>query len=133
MSKKMVVVIPAYNPCGKLIELITQLNNANFTEIICVNDGSRDDEIFTKINDRCTVITHEVNKGKGCALKTAFSYIVAAWKMGLPCMLQQAVMYIAGAVVNPVVNDLGEAATAGYTVCLEIYKVCTIARSSVSL
>lgn len=75
MSRKMVVVIPAYNPCGKLIELITQLNKANFTEIICVNDGSRDDEIFTKINDRCTVITHEVNRGKGCALKTAFSYI----------------------------------------------------------
>jgi len=60
-------------------------------------------------------------------LKTAFSYIVAAWKMGLPCMLQQGVMYIAGAVVNPVVNDLGGASTAAYTVCLEIYKVCTIA------
>ena len=60
-------------------------------------------------------------------LKTALGYVFDAWKIGLPCMLQQGVMYIAGAVVNPVVNDLGEASTAAYTVCLEIYKVCTIA------
>lgn len=75
MNKKAVVVIPAYNPCDKLINLIEQLNNEQFTDIICVNDGSDNDHIFEHIKDRCEILTHTVNRGKGCALKTAFSYI----------------------------------------------------------
>ncbi len=70
-----VPIIPAYNPDDKLIEIIKELRK-DFKKIIIVNDGSNSDEIFKKIAEykECIVLTHEVNKGKGVALKTAFAY-----------------------------------------------------------
>ena len=65
-------IIPALNPDDKLIKLVNELKNY-FKDIIIVNDGSESDEIFKKI-DGCIILTHEVNKGKGEALKTAFNY-----------------------------------------------------------
>ena len=41
----------------------------------------------------------------------------------LPCMLQQFVMYISGAAVQPAVNMLGVSAIAAYSVCSEIYSI----------
>ncbi len=75
MNRKTVVVIPAYNPCEKLVCLVEQLNNENFMDIICVNDGSDSDEIFGQLKDKCVVLIHDKNRGKGYALKTAFEYI----------------------------------------------------------
>ena len=69
---KVVPIIPALNPDNKLIELVKELKN-NFNDIIVVNDGSNSNEIFNKL-DGCIILTHEVNKGKGEALKTAFKY-----------------------------------------------------------
>ena len=72
---KIVPIIPALNPDNKLIKLVNDLKE-DFKEIIIVNDGSESDEIFNKIKDikGCIILTHEVNKGKGEALKTAFNY-----------------------------------------------------------
>lgn len=83
MNKKTVVVIPAYNPGEKLIGLVDKLNKENLSEIICVNDGSDNKEIFEKIKSFCCVLTHDVNKGKGCALKTAFTYIRDNYSKGV--------------------------------------------------
>ena len=69
---KVVPIIPALNPDDKLIKLVNELNKT-FKEIIIVNDGSVSDEIFKKLNS-CIILTHNVNKGKGEALKTAFKY-----------------------------------------------------------
>lgn len=70
-----VPIIPAYNPDDKLIEIIKELRK-DFNKIIIVNDGSNSDEIFKKLAEyqECRVLTHEINKGKGVALKTAFAY-----------------------------------------------------------
>ncbi len=67
-----VPIIPALNPDNKLIKLVNELKE-NYKDIIIVNDGSENDDIFKKLNG-CTILTHEVNKGKGEALKTAFNY-----------------------------------------------------------
>ena len=69
---KVVPIIPALNPDDKLIELVNELKNS-FKDIIIVNDGSESSDIFNKING-CIILTHDVNKGKGAALKTAFDY-----------------------------------------------------------
>ena len=69
---KVVPIIPALNPENKLIKLVNELKN-DFKEIIIVNDGSETSDIFDKL-DGCIILTHEVNKGKGEALKTAFNY-----------------------------------------------------------
>ena len=73
---KIVPIIPSLNPNNKLIELVDELIKNDFKKIIIVNDGSESSKIFDKLKERkaCIVLTHEVNKGKGCALKTAFQY-----------------------------------------------------------
>ena len=72
---KIVPIIPSLNPDNKLIELVDKLKK-NYNKIIIVNDGSNSDEIFNKLKEfkECIILTHEENKGKGEALKTAFRY-----------------------------------------------------------
>ena len=79
MSRKLTIVIPAYEPDNNLIELIDKLNSffKDFS-IIVVNDGSlHHDDIFSTVKekDNVTLLNHEKNLGKGEALKTAFRYI----------------------------------------------------------
>ena len=74
----MVVLIPAYEPNERLIKLINELKAICNYNIVIVDDGSGEayKEIFARVAYKgCTVLTHEVNKGKGQALKTGFSYI----------------------------------------------------------
>jgi glycosyltransferase involved in cell wall biosynthesis len=73
------VIIPALNPTEGLIEYVKTLAK-DVQQIIVVNDGSKKEltRIFIELTniERCTVLTHEVNKGKGRALKTAFEYFL---------------------------------------------------------
>lgn len=74
----MVVLIPAYKPDVKLITLIESIKSKCDYRIVIVDDGSGEqfEEIFKLSNDLgCIVVKHEVNKGKGRALKTGFNYI----------------------------------------------------------
>lgn len=75
----MTVLIPAYEPNERLINLIYKLKAICEYNIVIVNDGSVDEfnDIFTRVsNIGCTVLRHETNKGKGQALKTGFKYIM---------------------------------------------------------
>jgi glycosyltransferase involved in cell wall biosynthesis len=73
------VIIPALNPTEGLIDYVRTLAK-DIQQIIIVNDGSKKEltYIFAELMDiaNCTVLTHEINKGKGRALKTAFQYIL---------------------------------------------------------
>ena len=78
MNTDAVIIIPAYNPTEKFVALMRDVSAA-FKHILVVNDGSKPecDEIFATIkteNPKVAIIAHEVNKGKGAALKTAFYY-----------------------------------------------------------
>lgn len=74
---KISIIIPSLNPDEKLCKTVNSLLEIGFTDIVCVNDGSRADclSFFPKESQNVTVLTHEVNRGKGTALKTAFAYI----------------------------------------------------------
>lgn len=70
------VLIPAYQPDDKLIELLERLKDRFLTVVI--NDGSSPDKagIFESARKLgCVVIEHEKNKGKGAALKTGIKYL----------------------------------------------------------
>ncbi len=72
------ILIPAYKPDEKLNKLIDDLKAAGFMNIVIVDDGGGEPykDIFTKASAQgATVLTHEVNRGKGAALKTGLSYI----------------------------------------------------------
>ena len=74
------IIIPAYKPDEKLIATVNDLTDIGFDDIIIVNDGSDTsfDNIFSIIESipECTLLRHPVNRGKGAALKTAFSYFL---------------------------------------------------------
>ena len=78
---KITVVIPSLNPDDKLLTVVEGLILRGFDDLIVVNDGSAPDKAhyFEAVAalPGCTVLTHETNRGKGRALKTAFSYILA--------------------------------------------------------
>ncbi len=57
-------------------------------------------------------------------LRFTIADISPAFRMAVPCMIQQFIMYISGAAVQPAVNLLGTAAIAAYSVCSEIYSLC---------
>lgn len=73
---KVIPIIPAYNPTDKLIFLVKELISSGYKKIIVVNDGSNNHEIFDKvvIYPEVILLEHEINKGKGVALKNAFKY-----------------------------------------------------------
>lgn len=74
----MIILIPAYEPGHKLPELIRQLQEKCSFPILIVDDGSGNKykHIFEEAEALgCTVLHHEVNRGKGSAMKTGFAYI----------------------------------------------------------
>lgn len=75
IMKKVVILIPALDPPDIFISYIDQLVDAGFRDILVVDDGSSDKKIFDIIRSKGVVILeHEVNKGKGQALKTGMEY-----------------------------------------------------------
>ncbi len=78
--EKITVIVPSLNPDEKLMKVIEGLEKEGFNDIIVVNDGSRADRLENfpdpTVHKSCTILTHKVNRGKGAALKTAFSYFL---------------------------------------------------------
>jgi len=78
-EKFSVVVIPSLHPDNRLPDYTAELCRAGL-RVIVVDDGSGADYagIFNLIaqTDGCTVLRHETNLGKGCALKTAFKHLL---------------------------------------------------------
>ena len=70
------ILIPSYKPDHLLIELLVKLKEAGFDSIV-VNDGSGEEyePIFKQAEEYATVLAHEVNRGKGAALRLGFTYI----------------------------------------------------------
>lgn len=72
-----IVVIPAYKPGEKLLWVATEILEQTEYSVLVVNDGSGSayDSIFAGLPEQVTVLCHDVNRGKGAALKTAYAYI----------------------------------------------------------
>lgn len=77
------VLIPAYEPDERLLGLLTSLRDCGFRDIILVDDGSGKEysELFDRAlgiigNSGGILLRHEVNRGKGRALKTGFAYVL---------------------------------------------------------
>lgn len=74
----MIIVIPAYEPNDKMLELIKEVQKSGDYQVLIVDDGSSKEckGIFEQAKKTgCIVLTHDSNQGKGVALKTAFTYI----------------------------------------------------------
>lgn len=75
---KIVILIPAYNPLSTLVQFVKQL--LNMADVLVVDDGSGEKykPIFAELQQLkgCTVITNEVNGGKGRAIKNGILHIL---------------------------------------------------------
>ena len=75
-----VILIPSLEPDERLPKYIQTLAESGFGHVVVVDDGSSEgyQEIFQRIGQidpRVKVLHHEVNRGKGVALKTGYRWI----------------------------------------------------------
>ena len=75
------VVLPSLDPDEKLVAVIDGLLEYGFTDIILVNDGSKQENLHwfedaAAQHPEIHLLHHEVNRGKGAALKTAFTWFL---------------------------------------------------------
>ena len=74
------ILIPSLEPDERLPAYIRKLSENGFGRIVVVDDGSGEEyqSIFREIEtiERTTVLHHDINHGKGVALKTGYQYIL---------------------------------------------------------
>lgn len=81
MNESVPVVIPAYEPDRRFLILSDTLKEYPFGPVIVVNDGSGEQyeplfsEAKARMGKKMILLVHTENRGKGAALKTAFSYV----------------------------------------------------------
>jgi putative flippase GtrA len=79
---KPIIIIPAFRPNQKLIEVIENLSifSDEYHQIILINDGSEFsyDPLFEQARNfpKIQILSHGTNLGKGQALKTGFNHIL---------------------------------------------------------
>jgi glycosyltransferase involved in cell wall biosynthesis len=79
VAKTLSILIPVFNEKATVLELLRRVEAVTLPvsrEIIMVDDGSTDGtrDILKGLGDRATVVLHEVNRGKGAALRTALTH-----------------------------------------------------------
>ena len=77
MGRECVILIPAYNPPDNMVSYLEDLRKNGFTRIVIVDDGSREDRqsIFKQaLKMGFTILHHDKNMGKGCAIRSGFEY-----------------------------------------------------------
>lgn len=86
MCNNIPIIIPAYEPDNRLLKLLNDISNCDLGPVIIVDDGSGSEfcDIFSKAYsyikaNKGVILTHPHNMGKGHALKTAFTYVLATY------------------------------------------------------
>ncbi|MBI4918743.1 glycosyltransferase family 2 protein [archaeon] len=71
------VVIPAFNEEKKIGDVIKELKNKNYNNLIVVDDGSQDKTAEIAQNAGAEVLVHAINRGQGAALKTGIKHCLS--------------------------------------------------------
>jgi glycosyltransferase involved in cell wall biosynthesis len=75
VSERVVAIIPAFNAERTLPPVIEEARR-QIDPVVVIDDGSRDRTGDVARAAGATVVRHEVNRGKGAALKTGFAWAV---------------------------------------------------------
>ncbi|NUP99060.1 MAG: glycosyltransferase family 2 protein [Armatimonadetes bacterium] len=90
----MVALVPAYNEAGRIGQVLAVLRDLpEITEVVVINDGSRDAtgqeaEAARVADPRLRVVHHQVNQGKGQALETGVAEVAADYLLLLDADLR---------------------------------------------
>ncbi|MEA2571687.1 MAG: hypothetical protein QOI24_3688 [Acidobacteriota bacterium] len=74
-GERIIAVIPAFNAARTIAPVIVGAL-PHVERVIVVDDGSHDESADVAANAGAVVLKHEVNRGKGGALKTGFAYVL---------------------------------------------------------
>lgn len=69
------IVVPAYNEATVIGSVIRDIRNAGFSNILVVDDGSRDDTQKHALKEGAEVLKHLINRGQGAALRSGLSFV----------------------------------------------------------
>ena len=83
--KPFLIIIPAYNEAGRIASTISGIRKITDTDIIVINDGSKDNTAVEAEEAGATVIALPFNLGYGGALQTGYKY---ALRKGYPLVVQ---------------------------------------------
>lgn len=80
-------VMAAYNEGKVIADTIENLLKNNYTNIIVVNDGSKDTTLWVLelYKEKITILTHYKNRGQWAALETGFEYLRRYGKVKYVC------------------------------------------------
>jgi polyprenyl-phospho-N-acetylgalactosaminyl synthase len=67
------IVIPAFNEATVIADVVTEVR-ATFPNVVCVDDGSRDDTGERALGAGAHLVRHPVNLGQGAAIQTGVEY-----------------------------------------------------------
>lgn len=76
------IIIPAYRPSSPIVQLTRDLRELGFGRILIVDDGSGPQykQVFDQASQAgAVVVKHEVNHGKGAALRTGITFAREYW------------------------------------------------------
>ena len=73
--EKIFILIPAYNEEKSIGNVIVSLRKNDYSNILIVNDGSKDETGTIAKNAGAEVLHHIINLGQGAALRTGIEYL----------------------------------------------------------
>jgi len=74
-SKKIYILIPAYNEATGIADVISNLKNSGYENILLVDDGSKDDTATIAKKAGAEVLNLVINRGQGAVLKAGIEYL----------------------------------------------------------
>ena len=69
------LVVPLYNEATVIYDVVRQARQT-FSNIVCVNDGSKDDSARLARAAGAVVVDHPINLGQGAALQTGITWVL---------------------------------------------------------
>lgn len=70
MKNKIFIIIPVYNEEKIILDVIKQIINNSYKNIIVIDDGSNDNTYYKVKKEKVIILRHVLNRGKGAAIKT---------------------------------------------------------------
>lgn len=74
-KNKVFIVIPAFNEGSIIGDVIIEVKNAGYKNILVINDGSLDKTKCIAEKSGAEVLNHIINLGQGAALRTGIEYL----------------------------------------------------------
>lgn len=70
-KSKKIIIIPAFNEASVIKDVLAEIKNSGYTDIIVVDDGSSDNtQVEAAKVESVVSLRHAINRGKGAAVKT---------------------------------------------------------------